>query len=140
MRYNCISICYKVYVHTAYNSFSVPPICARDTPNFATSTAKLVCRASRKGRSVWLGLEPQPTLNSELDFKAILNFSPLLKFVISVPDHGVTRLLYFINMSSKRPTPTSAGSTSYKKDFNKGVLPATYIWSYIKKGNVTVLQ
>jgi len=29
-------------------------------------------------------------------------------------------------------TLTGAG---YKKDFNKGVLLVTYIWSYIKKGN-----
>lgn len=28
-------------------------------------------------------------------------------------------------------TLTSAG---YKKDFNKGVLPVAYIWSYIKEG------
>jgi len=35
-------------------------------PNFATSAAKLVCRASRKGFSTWPGLEPRPTSNSEL--------------------------------------------------------------------------
>ena len=122
-------------MRTACNSSSVPPVCARDTPNFATSAAKLVCRASRKGRSAWPGLEPQPTSNLELDFEAILNFSPLLKFVIFVLDHSVIRLLCLINISSKRPAPTSVGSTSCKKDFNKGVLLATYIWSYIKKGN-----
>jgi len=34
--------------------------------NFATSAAKLVCRASRKGCSTWPGLEPRPISNSEL--------------------------------------------------------------------------
>ena len=83
-----------------------PPVCARDTPNFAMSAA------SRKGCSTWPGLEPRPTSNSELDFEAILNFSPSPKVVISVPDRGVARLLSLINMSSKRPASTSAGSPS----------------------------
>ena len=48
----------------------------------------------------------------ELGFEAILNFSPSPKVVISVPDRGVARLLSLINMSSKRPAPTSAGSPS----------------------------
>jgi hypothetical protein len=91
---------------------SPPCVRARHTPNFATSAAKLVCRASRKGCSTWPGLEPRPTSNLELDFEAILNFSPLPKVVISVPGRGVTRLLSFINMRSKRPAPTSAGSPS----------------------------
>ena len=82
------------------------------TPNFTTSAAKLVCRASRKGCSTWPGLKPRPTSNSELDFEAILNFSPSPKVVISVLDRGVARLLSLINMSSKRPTPTSAGRPS----------------------------
>ena len=89
-----------------------PRVRARHTPNFATSAAKLVCRASRKGCSTWPGLEPRPTSNLELDFEAILNFSPSPKVVISVPDRGVARLLSLINMSSKRPAPTSAGSPS----------------------------
>lgn len=76
----------------------------------------------------------------ELDFEAILNFSPLPKVVISIPDRGVIRLLSLINISSKRPAPTSAGSPSthlytltgagYKKDFNKGVLLVTHIEPY----------
>ena len=37
-------------------SFGVPP-CARNAPNFARLAAKLVCRASGKGCSTWLGLE-----------------------------------------------------------------------------------
>ena len=38
-----------------------PPACARSTtPNLATSAAKLVCKASRKGCSTWPGLEPWP--------------------------------------------------------------------------------
>ena len=37
---------------------SLPPLYIRDIPNFATSAAKLVYRASRKGCSTWLGLEP----------------------------------------------------------------------------------
>ena len=82
------------------------------TPNFATSAAKLVSRASRKGCSTWPGLEPRPTSNSELDFEAILNFFPLLKVVISVLDRSVAGLLSLINISSKRPALTSAGSPS----------------------------
>ena len=35
-------------------------------PNFATSAAKLVCRASRERCSTWPGLEPRPTSNSKL--------------------------------------------------------------------------
>jgi hypothetical protein len=35
----------------------VPPVCARYIPNFTTPAAKLVCRAGRKGRSTWPGLE-----------------------------------------------------------------------------------
>jgi hypothetical protein len=66
-----------------------PPICARDTPNFTSSAAKLVYRASKKGYSTWPGLEPRPISNSELGFKAILNFSLLLKVVILPLDLGV---------------------------------------------------
>jgi hypothetical protein len=47
-----------------------------------------------------------------LNFEAILNFSPLLKVVISVPDYGVVKLLSLINMSSKRPAPAPVGSPS----------------------------
>jgi len=50
--------------------------------------------------------------SSELNFEAILNFSPSLKVVISVPDRGVIKLLSPINMSSKRPAPAPAGSPS----------------------------
>ena len=43
-----------------------PTPCAHNTPQFATSAAKLVYRASRKRCSMWPGLEPRPTLNSGL--------------------------------------------------------------------------
>jgi hypothetical protein len=46
---------------TACTDSGVPPcMCARYTPNFATSAARLVCKASRNGCSTWLGLEPRP--------------------------------------------------------------------------------
>ena len=46
---------------------SPPPyIRAAHAPNFATSIAKLVYKASRKGCSTWPGLKPRPTLNLEL--------------------------------------------------------------------------
>jgi len=63
---------------------------------------------------MWPGLEPRPISirSSELNFEAILNFSPSPKVVISVPDRGVVKLLSLINMSSKRPAPASAGSPS----------------------------
>ena len=48
---------------------------AQHTPNFATSVAKLVCGASRKGCSAWPGLKPRPTSNSELRFEAVMNSS-----------------------------------------------------------------
>jgi len=55
-------------IHTVYTSFGVPPPvrAQHHTPNFASSAAKLVCRASRKQCSTWPGLEPRPTSNSEL--------------------------------------------------------------------------
>jgi len=97
---------------TACPGSSVPPrVHARHTPNFATSAAKLICRASRKGCSTWPGLKPRPTSNSELGFEAILNFSLLPKVVIFAPDRGVAKLLPLINMSSKRPA-ASIGSPS----------------------------
>ena len=66
-----------------------PRVRARHTPNFATSAAKLVCRASRKGRSTWPELEPRPISNLELGFKAVLNFSPSPKVVILPLDLSV---------------------------------------------------
>jgi hypothetical protein len=65
---------YQNQLTTACNTSSVP-VCARHTPNFATSAAKLVYRASRKGCSTWPGLKPRPTSNSELRFEAVLNSS-----------------------------------------------------------------
>ena len=59
----------------------------------------------------------------ELDFEAILNFSPSPKVVISVPDRGVARLLSLINMSSKRPAPTSAHSPSTRLPTQRFQLP-----------------
>jgi len=47
-----------------------------------------------------------------LNFKAILNFSPLLKVVIFVLDRGIAKLLFLINMSSKRPASAPIGSPS----------------------------
>ena len=85
---------------------------ATHTPNFATSAAKLVCRASRKRCSTWLGLKPRPTSNSKLNFEAILNFSPSPKVVISVLDRSIAKILSLINISSKRPTTASTGSPS----------------------------
>jgi hypothetical protein len=84
---------------------------ARYTPNFATSAAKLVCRASRKGCSAWPGFEPWPTSHWKLEFEAILNFSPSPKIVISVSGRGVVKFLP-LNMSSKHPAATSIGSPS----------------------------
>ena len=63
---------------------------------------------------MWPELEPRPTSirSLELNFEAILNFSPSPKVVISVLDRGVTKLLSLINMSSKRPASASVGSPS----------------------------
>jgi hypothetical protein len=100
--------------YTGYPTSGVPPpkVCARHTPNFATSAAKLVCRASRKGYSTWPGLEPRPTSTWKLEFEAILNFSPSPKVVISASDRGVVKFLPLLNMSSKRPAAASIGSPS----------------------------
>jgi len=50
--------------------------------------------------------------SSELNFKAILNFPPLPKVIISVLDCSVIKPLSLINISSKRPAPASIGSPS----------------------------
>jgi len=91
-----------------------PPVYAQHTPNFATSAAKLVCRASRKGCSTWSELELRPPRirGSELDFKAILNSFPFLKVVISILDYSIIILLSLINISSKYPISTSIGYLS----------------------------
>jgi len=52
---------------------------AAHTPNFATSV----------GCSMWPGLEPRPTSNSELGFEAVLNSSLSPKVVMLPPDLGV---------------------------------------------------
>jgi len=84
---------------------SPPRVRARHTPNFATSAAKLVCRASRNGVVRGQGLS-HGHIELGARFEAILNFSPSLKVVISVPDRGVARPPPPINMSSERPAPT----------------------------------
>ena len=69
-------------------------------------------QSQQEGVQYWPGLKPRPTSNLELGFKAILIFSPSPKVVISILDRSVIRLLSLINISSKRPTPTSTGSPS----------------------------
>jgi hypothetical protein len=63
-----VALLLSVDWNTACTGFGVPPPvrAQHHMPNFATSAAKLVCRASRKRCSTWPGLEPRPTSNSEL--------------------------------------------------------------------------
>ena len=75
-------------------SFGIP---RANTPNLASSAA--VC-----GQGLSRSL---PRIrSSKLDFEAILNPSSSPKVVISVPDSGVVKPLYLINISPKRlPLP-----------------------------------
>jgi len=94
---------WKLVMHIAVAVVSPPPfVCARDTPNFATSAAKLVCRA-RKGCSRWPGLELRPT-SHRVSFDTRRNSRQLS------PHNFVWEMLKRLDRATPATTPVIASS------------------------------